>query len=96
MRVKFLTPVRHDLLRAVRYLEEASPSAAARFLDEVDEAKDLIAEFPRLGAPATRGTRRVQLHSFPYSLVYRIDDEAIRVFAVRHHSRDPQYWESRL
>ena len=96
MRVKFLTPARHDLLRAVQYLEEVAPAMAARFLDEVDEAKDLIAEFPRLGASATRGTRRVQLHSFPYSLVYRIDDEVIFVFAVRHHSRDPEYWESRL
>ena len=97
MQVRFLTPARHDLLRAVEYYQsEEAASAAAAFLNEVDEARDLISDFPRLGAPAPKGTRRVQLHSFPYSLIYRIDEDIVRVFAVQHHSMEPRSWEARL
>ncbi len=36
------------------------------------------------------------LPKFPYSLLYRIvDKDLIRVLAIAHHKRQPQYWVDR-
>ena len=38
------------------------------------------------------GIRRYLLDRFPYGIYYRMPDEnAIRIIAVRHHSRRPGY-----
>jgi hypothetical protein len=42
-----------------------------------------------------RDARVLALHNFPYSLVYRIQGDEIRIVAVAHHSRRPGYWVER-
>ena len=32
---------------------------------------------------------------FPYSLVYTVSGDEIRILAVAHHSRRPGYWTGR-
>jgi hypothetical protein len=32
---------------------------------------------------------------FPYALYYRVGSEEIRILAVKHHSRHPDYWKNR-
>jgi toxin ParE1/3/4 len=39
-----------------------------------------------------RGTRKLPLGRFPYTLVYRIDGDTVRVLAFMHQSRKPEYW----
>ena len=41
------------------------------------------------------GRRRYLMKHFPYSLVYTVSSEEIRILAVAHHSRRPGYWASR-
>jgi hypothetical protein len=41
------------------------------------------------------GVRQKVLHRFPFALIYEIDADEIRVFAVAHHSRRPGYWRDR-
>ena len=75
--------------------EQASTSVANAFLSEFIRAASLVAEHPRLGKPASRGRRLFPLQRFPYSLVYRAEDEGVRIGAVAHHSRRPGYWRAR-
>ena len=77
------------------YIEQASVSVANAFLSEFIRAASLVAEHPRLGKPASRGRRLFPLQRFPYSLVYRAEDEVVRIGAVAHHSRRPGYWRAR-
>ena len=77
------------------YRERASISVAIAFLAEFTRAARLIAANPGLGTRTSRERRLFPLHRFPYSLVYRAEDEGIRIGAVAHHSRRPGYWHSR-
>jgi len=54
-----------------------------------------LAEYPDLGTPTTRGRRVFPLRVFPYSIVYRELENAIRVVVVRHQHRKPGYGGAR-
>jgi hypothetical protein len=49
-----------------------------------------------MGSPVEGGVRRVLLKIFPYQLIYRVDGDEIRVFAVAHVRRRPGHWRRRL
>jgi hypothetical protein len=36
------------------------------------------------------------LRDVPYSLVFAVEADEIVIFAVAHHSRDPDYWIHRM
>lgn len=55
-----------------------------------------IARYPEGGTPYLAGTRRVVLHHFSCSVVYRAQASVLLVVAVAHHSREPGYWRDRL
>ena len=74
---------------------ESAFIAADEFADELDRALGLLKRFPELGHASASNTRTLALHSFPYSLIYRLQGDLIRVIAVAHHSRRPGYWVGR-
>ncbi len=81
---------------AAYYRDQASVAVADAFLDEFERAARLIAEYPGLGTPASRGRRLMPLRRFPFSLLYRVDGVEIRISAVAHHRRRPGYWRDRM
>lgn len=72
-----------------------SPSSAANFLCELDEATDAIAGAPERWSPYVESTRRYVLRRFPFFVVYRERDDAIEILAVAHGRRRPGYWNTR-
>jgi toxin ParE1/3/4 len=52
--------------------------------------------FPQAGSPFTSNTRRVFAKGFPFSIIYRPQQEEIVIFAVAHHAQEPGYWRSRI
>ena len=68
---------------------------AARLQRRFDQAGELLIREPTLGAPGSGQTRRFALCKFPFTLVYRVQAEAITVIAVAHQSREPGYWRGR-
>jgi len=56
--------------------------AAGDFVDELGQALELLNRFPELGKAIARNVRTLPLHSFPYSLIYRLELDAIRVVAA--------------
>ena len=85
-----------DLAEAVRfYKSEAGTGLARRFLAEFERVTKLLEQHPGLGTPTANGRKVHPLTDFPYSIIYRREDSGLRILVVRHHSRDPQYGESR-
>ena len=95
MRAHFLTPASQEFLEAVDYYEGQAPGLGKDLILDVEGSLNLIFEFPNLGSPGPAGTRRIHLHRFPYSLVYRIEPEVLRVIAFEHHRRRPGFWKDR-
>ncbi len=77
------------------YIGEGAFIAADDFVGEIERALGLLAQFPELGEICAYNTRMLPLHNFPYSLIYRLQADVIRIIAIAHHSRRPGYWTGR-
>ncbi|MEO8998332.1 MAG: type II toxin-antitoxin system RelE/ParE family toxin [Rhodanobacter sp.] len=84
-----------ELREAILYYESEAPGLGRRFLSTVESALAEILDHPLTGAPLRGDVRRKQLGRFPYQLLYRLDDEEIRILAVMHKRRRPLYWAER-
>jgi toxin ParE1/3/4 len=78
------------------YRERAGNTLSQSLLAEFEQSVNILLQHPGLGSPwRGGGRRRYLLKRFPYSLVYTISVEEIRILAVAHHSRRPGYWRGR-
>ena len=83
--------------RAAReWYQERSPTAANAFIRELDHAIEQIAEFPQRWPSYRHGTRRFLLDHFPFSVVYREQQQRIEVLPIAHARRRPGYWKPRV
>jgi plasmid stabilization system protein ParE len=78
------------------WYRKRSESAEAGFLRELDHAIQQVTEAPAQWPWFLAGTRRYVFPTYPYSLVYFVEDEVIRIVAVAHEKRRPGYWRKRL
>lgn len=78
------------------WYRERSESAEAGFLRELDHAIQQIADAPAQWPRYLAGTRRYVFPTYPYSIVYFVEEDVIRVVAVAHDKRRPGYWRNRL
>jgi plasmid stabilization system protein ParE len=93
--VRFHTEAETEMNEAVDYLNGESLGLGDIFLDDIQHAINLITSHPEI-APVVEGrVRRKLLRKFPYSLIYSIVGEEIRILAVMHQHRRPFYWQHR-
>lgn len=65
------------------------------FVAAVEAAVAHVREYPD-SCPIIRGrVRKVRVRRFPYSVMYSVVEERIRVLAVAHDRRRPYYWSGR-
>src|SRR5262249_6121105 len=93
--VRLFPEAEAEVVASERWYAQRSPTAAAAFLAEVDAALVRIGETPESWPPYRRGTRRFILRRFPFSVVYRIEDDVVYVVAIAHAKRRPEYWRRR-
>jgi toxin ParE1/3/4 len=87
---------KQELADAVAYYEAQRSGLGEEYLDEIEDTAALIAQYFEAGAIVRATIRRVILPKFPYSLLYRIlPNNEIRILAVAHHKRRPNYWAGR-
>lgn len=94
-RARFIAAARLEFLREVIYYNEAEPGLGEGFTAAIEEAIVRTLAFPMAGSPSVSNTRRVVVKGFPFSVVYRPESEGVIVFALAHHSRQPNYWRYR-
>jgi toxin ParE1/3/4 len=85
-----------ELIDAATYYEEQRLGLGLEYLEEIEHAVNFLTHYPEAGSKVRGSVRRLTLPKFPYSLLYRLlEDDQIRVLAVAHHKRRPQYWLDR-
>lgn len=96
MNVSFNPAAKQEFAEAaVWYADQAGALRAVDFRNEVMHSLRLIGEHPNLGSPAGGQTRSLVVHRYPYSVIYRIEANNLRVLAIANHSRRPGYWAER-
>ena len=96
MRITLHPGAERDLLEAAAFYErEGSAVLAARFVAEFKRMSSLLAEQPEIGSPRSRGRRGFAMSVFPYTLVYKVLGEELKILVVKHDSRRPGYGGSR-
>lgn len=96
MKITLHPAAERDLLDAAAFYErEGSPALAARFVAEFKRMGALLTEQPEIGSPRSRGRRGFAMSIFPYTLIYRVGGEEIKILVVKHDSRHPGYGGAR-
>jgi plasmid stabilization system protein ParE len=72
-------------------LRSTKPDRARAFAAEVRKIGSMLRQFPRAGAPVG-AFRRVAMQRFPYSLLYEINGEIVRINTILPQKREPDYW----
>jgi toxin ParE1/3/4 len=95
VRLRFHPAAQQELEAAAMYYEEANAGLGQRFLQAVRAATARLLEYPELGAPGVAGTRRLQVHGFPFTVVHQVHPQEITIVAIAHQRRRPGYWRGR-
>lgn len=85
-----------DTDEAAAWYAERSLRAAQRFLDELDQLIDAIAESPERFPIVDAEIRRALFRRFPYYIAFLLDATGVVVVAVAHGRRRPRFWRNRL
>lgn len=84
-----------EFLAAVQYYEDCQHGLGRRFRHVVEFAIQKIVETPFRYRVLKAPFRRHLLSKFPYSIIYSIEPDHIRIIAVAHNKRKPGYWLNR-
>jgi len=84
-----------ELIEAARYYEAKSAGLGAALVVEVAEAAEELRKNPEAWQLVATEVRRRVLRRFPYSLLFVVEPDRIRVIAVSHNRRRPGYWGRR-
>jgi len=95
MNIRFLTVADREVDDAVAWYEQEDKDASRGFLNELDHAVRLVKTYPLLAKLIEPEIRRLLFISYPYALIYGIDEDTIVIIAVAHQQREPRYWADR-
>ncbi len=87
---------KHELADAAQYYEDRRNGLGVEFLDAAQDIVAFLGQHPQAGRRIRGVIRRFALARFPCFLLYRpLDGGGIRVLAVAHKRRNPEYWVGR-
>lgn len=95
MNIEFHPKAEQEFIEAAAYLESRVPGLGQRFVSELERNKEILLEWPELGAQIDETFRHFVFRRFPYSLIYVLEPTVIWVVAVAHDRRLPDYWRNR-
>ena len=96
-----MTPVIFDpeahaeFLSSVKYYEDCQPTLGRHFSLAVESAIKKIAKTPFRYRLLHAPFRRCLIQKFPFSIIYSIEPNHIRILAIAHTKRKPGYWLDR-
>jgi toxin ParE1/3/4 len=96
MTYAFHPAARIEYREAAGFYESRRAALGAAFTREVESVIERILEAPDRWRIIGQDVRRCLTHTFPYGILYTIEDDFILIVAVAHGSREPGYWVDRV
>ena len=84
-----------ELNDAIVYFENEREGLGLRFLSAVQDAVRLIQQHPQASPIILEDIRCKVLRRFPYSIMFSIKPDRIRILAIANQKRRPFYWQGR-
>lgn len=94
-RAELVPEAEEDLLEAATFYDAQRTGLARRFVTAVERVVAYAADRPLLGTPLGGAIRRYLVPGFPYAVIYEADREPVRVLAIAHLRRHPDFWRNR-
>lgn len=88
--IAFLPEAERDLNEAFEWYESQRRGLGLDLIGAVDETLSRIGQNPMAYGMVHRDLRKATARRFPYSIVFRVEQEQVLVVAVFHAKRDPQ------
>ena len=70
---------------------QGTPLLAASFVAEFKRIATLLIGHPEIGSPRSKGRRGFSMIVFPYTVIYRVGADEIKVLVVKHDSKRPGF-----
>lgn len=96
MRLIYHPDAERELIEAAHFYEQRVNTLGAQFLEAFGQAIGTIRQAPYRYRLVEADIRRYIMRRFPYAIYYRIPTNELRILAIKHHSRHPDYWRYRL
>jgi toxin ParE1/3/4 len=93
--VSFHAMAEPELNDAASYYNALRPGLGQAFLDEAERTMPQILAYPEAAPLVNRTVRKQLIRRFPYSVMYALRTEGIRILAIAHQKRRPFYWRGR-
>lgn len=88
MQVKWLRVALDNLDAEAEYIARDNPNATAKVISAIEDAVQLLSDYPSLGRPGrVHGTRELVVPGTPYIIPYRVRGNKIEILRVFHGAR---------
>ena len=94
-RAAFHEDAEREVIEAAQYYESRAAGLGLSFLLDVEDVVEQIRANPTAFQCIAGEVRHKLLRRFPYSVLYAIEPDRIRILAVGHQRRRPGYWRYR-
>jgi toxin ParE1/3/4 len=84
-----------ELNDAAVFFESKTAGLGVRFLSAVQKAVAEINQHPEASPIILQQVRRKVVRKFPYSILFTVKPDHIRILAIAHQKRRPFYWRGR-
>ncbi len=89
MILRFTPRALADIEAVAEYIKTRSPKAALRVGQGIAVSIDRLTEHAQLGVlRPLLGVRALAVPRFPYTMYYRVDEQAVIIVHIRHGARD--------
>ena len=95
MQVRFHPEAESEMTGAAAWYEAQQTNLGKRYLTCVEDAINHIRINPQLYACIDGDVRRCLTKTFPFGVLFRVDQDSIQILAVMHLHREPGYWKDR-
>jgi len=96
MKIVLSSLAARELIEESGKYEEKAPNFGSIFIDEFEVSVRLLQEFPEAGHVFGAHFRRVLMKRFPFSVIYAVSGGLVRIVAIMHQHRGPEFIAKRL